>query len=95
MCVSLPFSIINVIVAWLFILLVIQPDDITSIPIIVYERGSFLGKKNIAVIVLSLLTIIMFASFKDIEHIFGDIGIVAMCFVTIMFGSGILSEVGF
>lgn len=75
------------------ILIIMKPDDIESIPIIVYERDTVFSKRNITVIVLSLLTIVLFASFNAIKSIFGDIGVVALTFVSVMFGSGILSEV--
>ncbi|KAJ1432819.1 Sodium:sulfate symporter transmembrane region-domain-containing protein [Ochromonadaceae sp. CCMP2298] len=93
--VSLPFCTVANIIAWLFLLVVMEPYDIKSIPIIVYERGNVLGKKNIAVLVLSLATITTFACFNIVEDIFGDIGIVACIFIGIIFGSGILTEVDF
>ena len=92
-CVSLPFCVLNTVISWLFLLLVMQPYDIAAIPIIVYERGSVFGKRNITVVVSSLFTILLFANFPYFEFIFGEIGIVAALFVAFMFGSGILSEV--
>ncbi len=81
------------VVAWAFLIVVIKPDDITAIPVIVYQRKKSFGRRNTAVVVLSLLTIMLFASFSYLQPYFGDIGIVAMLFVTVMFGSGMLSEV--
>ena len=92
-CVSLPFCVLNTLIAWAYLIIVIKPDDITSIPLIVYERGTVLGKRNITVIVTSLLTILLFANFTYVEYFFGEIGIVAAIYVAFMFGSGILSEV--
>jgi di/tricarboxylate transporter len=92
-CVSLPFGVLNTLLAWAYLIVVVQPDDIQSIPLIVYERGTVLGKRNVTVIVSSLLTILMFANFTYLEFFFGEIGIVAAVYVVFMFGSGILSEV--
>lgn len=91
--VSVPFCVICTIIAWLLILILVEPDDISSIPIIVYERGDILGRRNITVMVLSFTTLLIFAFFEYFKPYFGDIGIVSLCFVTIMFGSGMLSEV--
>ena len=92
-CVSLPFCVLNTLLAWMYLIAVVRPDDITAIPLIVYERGKVLGKRNITVMVTSLLTILLFANFTYVEFFFGEIGIVAAVYVAFMFGSGILSEV--
>ena len=42
---------------------------------------------------LTLFTLVLFAFFTYLKPVFGDIGIVSLCFVAIMFGSGMLSEV--
>ena len=94
-CVSFPFCIICTVLSWLFIILVINPNDITCVPVIVYERGRQLGKRDIAIISLSLFTIILFSGFNYLKEIFGDIGIISLCFVSFMFGTGMLSEVDF
>ena len=71
----------------------INPNDVKSVPVIVYERDRHIGRRDTAIIVLSLLTIILFASFYYFKNIFGDIGILSLCFVSVMFGTGMLSEV--
>jgi hypothetical protein len=80
-------------VAWFLIILLVQPNDITSIPVIVYERGNAFGRKNSTIMILSLITLVLFALFQNFKFIFGDISIVALSFVLVMFGSGMLSEV--
>lgn len=93
-CVSLPFCVLNTLLAWAYLIVVIKPDDIKAIPVIVYERGlPVFGKRNVTVIATSLLTILLFANFTYVKFIFGEIGIVAALYVAFMFGSGILSEV--
>ncbi len=64
-----------------------------SIPIVVYKRDNKLSKRNIAVLFLSLVTLVMFASFGMMKGTFGDVGMVSLMFVAVMFGSGMLSEV--
>jgi len=92
--VALPFCTIGVIISWMLIIAIIKPTDITSIPVIVYDTKSFvLGKRNSLVIGCSALTILLFATSSYTMQIFGDIGIISLCFVGFMFGTGILTEV--
>ncbi len=91
--VSVPFCTFCTVFAWAFLIVVVKPDDITAIPVIVYERKKAFGRRNIAVVVLSLFTIMLFASFSYLQPYFGDIGIVSLVFVVAMFGTGMLSEV--
>ncbi len=70
-----------------------QPDDVQSIPIIVYERGNAFGKKNVTIMTLSVITLVLFALFQNFKFFFGDIAIVSLIFVFTMFGTGMLSEV--
>ncbi|RYH12507.1 hypothetical protein EON65_38145, partial [archaeon] len=94
-CVSLPFCVLCTWIAWLVIIYLVPPTDITSIPIIVYERNNIITKRSVAVLSLSVLTIILFAFFQNVKNTFGDIAIIALSFVLCMFGSGMLSEVDF
>lgn len=93
--VALPFSLICTVICWILIIIVEKPDDVVAIPVIVYERSSVIGKKNMAVMFLSLLTIVLFATSALTVDIFGDIAIISLCFVAVMFGTGMLSEVDF
>ena len=92
-CVALPFCFVGILLSWAMLVLIVDPSDLKSIPIIVYERKSVLGKRNVAVLFLSLLCIGLFASSALTKYTFGDIGIVSLCYVSLMFGSGMLSEV--
>ena len=93
--VALPFSFICTVLCWILIIMVEKPDDVSSIPVIVYERNNIIGKRNMAIMTLSLLTILLFATSALTTKIFGDIAIISLCFVSVMFGSGMLSEVDF
>ena len=94
-CVATPFCLVCVLLCWVLLVLIIEPDDLKAIPVIVYERKSVLGKRNIAVLLLSLACIGLFASSAFTKSVFGDIGIVSLCYIGIMFGSGMLTEVDF
>jgi di/tricarboxylate transporter len=92
--ISVPFCVFCTLMIWILLIILLSPDDVPSIPIIVYERDqALLSKRNVTVMILSLVTLIIFAMFQYVSWIFGDISIVACIFVFIMFGSGILSEV--
>lgn len=92
---SIPFCVVCTIMAWLLLILIVNPDDVPSIPVIVYERTNVFGKRNTTVMVLSLLTLLLFAFFNFFKDVFGDIAIVSLCFICSMFGTGMLSEVDF
>jgi hypothetical protein len=71
-----------------------QPYDVKSIPIVVYDRENRMNKKNITVLVLASVTMIAFSTFEyTLKGIFGDIAMVALVYIAIMFGSGLLTEV--
>jgi phosphate transporter len=91
--ISIPFACLSVVGSWAYLCIVLNPDDVKSIPIVVYKRDNKLSNRNIAVIVLSLITLFLFSTFELVKPIFGDIGIVSCLFVAIMFGSGMLTEV--
>lgn len=93
MLVSIPFCLVCILLGWSLLLAIVQPDDLKAIPIIVYERKSVLGKRNITVILLSLLCICLFASTSLMKSVFGDLGIASLCYICIMFGTGMLTEV--
>lgn len=91
--ISIPFCSLCTLVAWVLIIYFVQPNDISSIPAIVYERGNVFSKRNVTVMTLTASTLVLFAMFTYLKPYAGDIGIVSLSFVAIMFGSGMLSEV--
>lgn len=90
---ALPFGVFCTVLSWLLIIVIIRPNDVDAIPLVVYEKGNVFGKRNIAVILSSLLTIVLLATSSWTKDTFGDISIISLCFVAFMFGSGILTEV--
>lgn len=92
---ALPFTILGVLVAWALLMLIMDPSDVKQIPLIVYTKDKIFTRTNIMIICLSLLTIIGWSTISETEDIFGDLGIIALMFMVVIFGSGILSEVDF
>jgi len=92
-CIALPFCLIGILISWVAILVILRPYDIDTIPIVVYERRNMFGKRNLTVIMLSVAVMLLFASSSFTQGIFGDIGVISLCFVFVVFGSGLLSEV--
>lgn len=89
---SMPIALLGTIFAWLLIIVMLKPDDVTSIPKIVYEAKE-VNKSAIAICVLSLLTILAWATSSFTKLLFGDLGIISLLFMGIVFGSGILTEI--
>ena len=95
MCISVPFCSLCVLLSWLYLMVVINPDDVEKISAIVYERGNMFSNRNIIVMIFTIVTIIFFAVSSLITGEIGDIGVISLTFISIMFGSGILTEVDF
>eukprot|EP00903_Cladosiphon_okamuranus_P005479 g5464.t1 len=93
--VGLPFCALGVFIAWVLLCVVVNPCDVESIPMIVHSRGEVMSRKNIFIVALTLLTIFGWSTIGVTEDLFGDLGIIALIFIIIAFGSGILSEVDF
>lgn len=90
--VGLPFCLLGVLVAWCLLCIIVRPTDVDHIPMIVYSRGDVLSRKNVFIVSLTLLTIFGWSTIGATEDFFGDLGIIALLFIVIAFGSGILSE---
>ena len=95
MCISVPFCSLCVFLSWIYLMISINPDDVKHISTIVYERKNAFSNKNMVVMTLSIVTIVLFAASSLIVEEIGDIGMISLIFVSIMFGSGILTEVDF
>lgn len=96
LAVSVPFCTLGVLLSWLFIIVVVRPDDVDLIPTVVYKHhgtAEISTKRNATVILLCFIIVIFLATSQFWEEFVGDIGIISLCFLTIMFGSGILTEV--
>lgn len=89
----MPFCLVCTVLSWGLIIAIMKPDDIQSIPVIVYEPSKSFGKRNVAVVTLSLITIFLFAVSSWTKNWIGDVSIIGLAFVGIMFGTGMLTEV--
>jgi phosphate transporter len=88
-----PLCIVSVVIVWLIILVVVNPDDVETIPQILAPPSTVPMSRTVLVSSLSLLTIVLWAFSSYTTAFFGDLGIISLCFMVVMFGSGILTEV--
>jgi phosphate transporter len=96
MLVSVPFASACTLLSWGLICLLYRPDDVKTIPIVVYDRENKPHSvRNVTVMLVSVVTMISFASFSLFKPYFGDIAMVALMYASFMFGSGILTELDF
>ncbi|TMW62994.1 hypothetical protein Poli38472_005612 [Pythium oligandrum] len=95
MALAVPFCTISTILCWLFLLWVFNPQDAKYIPQIVYDQKQKISSLHIAVISLTLLTIGLWATFSVTSMTFGDLGIISLMFMFVMFGTGMLSQFDF
>lgn len=93
--VSVPFCILGVFLSWLMLLIFVQPDDVNVIPPVVIKEGNaeISAKRNVAVIAFCAVIVVLLASSEVLKPYVGDIGILSLSFLVLMFGSGILTEV--
>lgn len=91
--VGLPFCVVGVFLAWVLLCVIVNPTDVKHIPVIVFTKSNVLSRKNIFIVTMTLLTIFGWSTIGYTEDFWGDLGIIALVFMIISFGSGILSEV--
>ncbi|KAG7393226.1 hypothetical protein PHYPSEUDO_011231 [Phytophthora pseudosyringae] len=95
MAMAVPFCTVGTIMCWAFLLWVMDPQDATYIPQIVYDQKQKISSLHVVVVSMTLLTIFLWASFSVTSATFGDLGIISMMFMFIMFGTGMLSQFDF
>ncbi|TYZ60139.1 hypothetical protein PybrP1_005886 [[Pythium] brassicae (nom. inval.)] len=95
MALAVPFCTISTILCWLFLLWVFDPKDAKYIPQIVYDQKQKISSLHVTVIALTLLTIFLWATFSITSPTFGDLGIISLMFMFVMFGTGMLSQFDF
>ncbi|KAG2781177.1 hypothetical protein PC129_g20389 [Phytophthora cactorum] len=95
MALAVPFCTVGTIMCWAFLLWVMDPRDATYIPQIVYDQKQKISSLHVVVVSMTLLTIFLWASFSVTSATFGDLGIISMMFMFIMFGTGMLSQFDF
>ncbi|CEG44700.1 divalent anion:na symporter family protein [Plasmopara halstedii] len=95
MAMAVPFCTVSTVLCWAFLLWVMDPRDATYIPQIVYDQKQKISSLHVVVVSMTLLTIFLWASFSVTITTFGDLGIISMIFMFIMFGTGMLSQFDF
>ncbi|DAZ98014.1 TPA: hypothetical protein N0F65_004504 [Lagenidium giganteum] len=95
MAMAVPFCTISTVLCWMFLLWVFDPKDAKYIPQIVYDQKQKVSTMHVAVVSLTLLTIFLWATFSFSSMTFGDLGIISLLFMFIMFGTGMLSQFDF
>jgi len=73
----------------------VKPYDVVAIPIVTYNTNNSFSKKNALLLAMCITTILLFSTSSLTSEIFGDISIISLLFVGIIFGTGMLSEVDF
>jgi len=92
---ALPFCVICVLICWGMIIFMFNPDDVKAIPVIAYEMDVYGEKRRNVTVFLCIVCVVLFATSFLTKGIFGDIGIISLTFLSVIFGSGMLSEVDF
>eukprot|EP00899_Mesostigma_viride_P017284 jgi/Mesvir1/25557/Mv01794-RA.1 len=91
MAVALPFCVLLVVVVWAYLIFALRPDDVVSIPPVMYKTTP-LSSKHIWVLLFSLATIGLWSTLSLTVSVLGDLGIIALLFMVFAFGTGVLSK---
>lgn len=91
---ALPFCVVCTVICWLA-LIAVFPVDVEEIPMVVNQASNVGTRRSGMLILLSGLCVLMFATSSLTKVVFGDIGIISLCFLVAVFGSGVLTEVDF
>ncbi|KAH9874927.1 hypothetical protein J1614_004415 [Plenodomus biglobosus] len=92
--VALPVCIISILCIWALLLVTFNPSKGTTIVAIRPLKDKFTGVQWFISIV-TILTIILWCISHQLEHIFGDMGVVAIIPLVLFFGTGILTKEDF
>eukprot|EP01116_Phalansterium_solitarium_P005291 TRINITY_DN1680_c0_g1_i4.p1 TRINITY_DN1680_c0_g1~~TRINITY_DN1680_c0_g1_i4.p1 ORF type:complete len:720 (-),score=201.48 TRINITY_DN1680_c0_g1_i4:270-2429(-) len=91
MLVAVPFGLVAVLMLWLYLLLVLRPNDVKYIPEIEFEQQHYTWS-HYMVLAVTLLTIGLWCTLSLTDSVFGDMGIVAFIPLVIFLSTGILSR---
>jgi phosphate transporter len=92
--VSLPVCIISILLIWLLLLATFHPSRGTTIVPIRPVKDPFSGVQYFVTIV-TLSTIGLWCASHQLEHVFGDMGVIAIIPMVLFFGTGILNKEDF
>ncbi|KAL4971605.1 SPX domain-containing protein [Aspergillus desertorum] len=92
--ISLPLCIISILLIWVLLLVTFRPGRDTTIVPIRPLKDKFSGIQYFITIV-TLITIGLWCASHQLEHIFGDMGVIAIIPIVLFFGTGILNKEDF
>ncbi|KAL4866890.1 hypothetical protein BDV12DRAFT_187090 [Aspergillus spectabilis] len=92
--VSLPVCIISLLLIWVLLLVTFRPGRDTTIVPIRPLKDKFSGIQYFISIV-TLTTIGLWCGSHQLEHVFGDMGVIAIIPIVLFFGTGILNKEDF
>jgi phosphate transporter len=92
--VALPVCIISILAIWVLLLLTFNPGKNCTIVPVRPLNDKFTGVQWFISIV-TIVTIILWCVSHQLEHIFGDMGVVAIIPLVLFFGTGILTKEDF
>ncbi|KAI5791601.1 SPX domain-containing protein [Peziza echinospora] len=92
--ITIPVCIISIVLIWIFLLITFRPERGTVIIPIRTVKDKLTGVQYF-VIFVTFFTIILWCVSHQLEHIFGDMGVVAVIPLVLFFGSGILTKEDF
>ena len=92
--IALPICIIAIVLVWLLLLATFRPGKDTNIIPIRPMKDRFTGTQYF-ISAVTLLTIVLWCVSHQLEHIFGDMGVIAIIPLVMFFGTGILTKEDF
>ncbi|KAI9804721.1 MAG: hypothetical protein M1825_001089 [Sarcosagium campestre] len=92
--IALPVCIASILLIWVVLLLTFQPGKGTNIVPIRPMKDPFTGVQWF-ISAVTLGTIVLWCVSHQLEHIFGDMGVVAIIPLVLFFGTGILTKEDF
>ncbi|KAL4778943.1 SPX domain-containing protein [Aspergillus varians] len=92
--ISLPVCIISILLIWVLLLVTFRPGRDTTIVPIRPLKDNFSGIQYFISIV-TLTTIGLWCGSHQLEHVFGDMGVIAIIPIVLFFGTGILNKEDF
>ncbi|KAL1835920.1 hypothetical protein VTJ49DRAFT_5888 [Mycothermus thermophilus] len=90
----IPVGIISIILIWLLLLLAFKPGRGTTIVPVRPVRDRFTGIQWF-VSAVTVVTIALWCASHSLEHVFGDMGVIAILPIVLFFGVGILTKEDF
>ncbi|KAF1829920.1 hypothetical protein BDW02DRAFT_592273 [Decorospora gaudefroyi] len=92
--VALPVCILSILLIWILLLITFQPGRGTSIVPIRPLKDKFTGVQWF-ISVVTVATIVLWCVSHQLEHAFGDMGVIAILPIVLFFGTGILTKEDF